>query len=34
VYEVGIEEHSFGNGSFSRIDMGDNPNVANGLQIA
>ena len=31
VNEVGVEEHPFGNGRFSRIDMGDNADVADVL---
>jgi len=27
VYEVGVEEHSFGNGRFSSVDMGDDADV-------
>jgi hypothetical protein len=29
--EVGVEEHSFGNGRFSRVDMGNDAYVAQGL---
>jgi hypothetical protein len=32
VSEVGVEEHSFGNGGFSCVDMGDDADVAQGLQ--
>jgi hypothetical protein len=31
VDEVGVKEHPFGNGGFSRIDMGDDANVADVL---
>ena len=34
VNEVRVEEHTFGNGCFSRIDMGDNADVADVLQCA
>ena len=34
VYEVGIEEHPFGNGRFSSVDMGDDADVADVLQCA
>jgi hypothetical protein len=31
VNEVGVKEHPFGNGRFSRIDMGDDADVADVL---
>jgi hypothetical protein len=34
VYEVGIKQHSLGNGGFSSVDMSDNANVADALQCA
>ena len=34
VNEVRVEEHSFGNGCFSRVDMGDDADVADVLQFA
>ena len=33
VYEVGIEEHSFRNGGLTRIDMGNDADVAESLQF-
>jgi len=34
VYEVGVEEHPFGNGRFSCVDVGDNADVSDVLQCA
>ena len=34
VYEVGVEEHSFGNGRFSSVDVGDDADVSDVLQCA
>jgi len=34
VYEVGVEEHSFGNGGFSCVDVGDDADVSDVLQCA
>jgi hypothetical protein len=31
VYEVGVEEHSLGNGGFSRVDVGNDADVAESL---
>jgi hypothetical protein len=32
--EVGVKEHSLGNGGFSSVYVSDNANVANALQCA